>query len=436
MESRLSHLASSNTDLSCRLVQSEEEKLKISKEFVEEKIQTNKIREQFEEELFELKNKVSGYLNIISDLELQRQRLQGELQAAEARLKVGENLTQEYTALKENYRTLTQAHDRELVQSEELGAELLALARAQDALHRQLEEQQHSVKTTTQDLHGELDRVRALISRMSLNRLLGNQDEIKNMLEKMKGTYEEQQKKLEEKVIHVLLFIPLQLEEDNSKLQLKLKELNEEYRARLLCYLQDLTVSNGGNKMKKFVDNMLQDVRSSYRTREEQLASAARSYKKRLQRVTNTHHTLLIAYRAQREQIVAKPECGLNPGPPEGTFSLDPSELRDETEKELQNLRQDKARLEAQLQEAQDQVEQICEESMADISKQLKDITESSLERALLITRATVAEAQVSELQDYIDNHLARYKQEINNLHRRHGIEEAQRSQSAHSSLL
>lgn len=29
-------------------------------------------------------------------------------------------------------------------------------------------------------------------------------------------------------------------------------------------------------------------------------------------------------------------------------------------------------------------------------------------ERALLITRATVAEAQVLELQDYIDNHLGR----------------------------
>lgn len=89
LESRLGHLASSNTDLSHRLVQSEEEKLKvegwvtqpllrlsvsvqcssrgiflflffqISKEFVEEKIQTNKMREHFEEETFELKNKVT-----------------------------------------------------------------------------------------------------------------------------------------------------------------------------------------------------------------------------------------------------------------------------------------------------------------------------------------------------------------------------------------
>lgn len=49
--------------------------------------------------------------------------------------------------------------------------------------------------------------------------------------------------------------------------------------------------------MRAFVDSMLQDVRSSYRVREEQLASAARSYKKRLQKITKTHIALLIAYR-------------------------------------------------------------------------------------------------------------------------------------------
>lgn len=50
-------------------------------------------------------------------------------------------------------------------------------------------------------------------------------------------------------------------------------------------------------KMRGFVDSMLQEVRSSYRAREEQLASAARSYKKRLQRLTKSHQALLIAYR-------------------------------------------------------------------------------------------------------------------------------------------
>lgn len=51
------------------------------------------------------------------------------------------------------------------------------------------------------------------------------------------------------------------------------------------------------SKLRESVDAMLQDVRSSYRVREEQLASAARSYKKRLQKTTKTYHALLIAYR-------------------------------------------------------------------------------------------------------------------------------------------
>uniref|UniRef100_A0A3B4Z5N5 Coiled-coil domain containing 78 n=1 Tax=Stegastes partitus TaxID=144197 RepID=A0A3B4Z5N5_9TELE len=451
LESRLGHLASSSTDLSCRLVQSEEERLKTSKELVEEKIQTNKMRERYEEETFELKNKILNQDGVITELEMQRDKLFQELQSAEACLKVKEEssqeLTSEYATLKNSYLLLTEAHDKELAQSDELSAELLALAQAQDALRRQLEEQQQSVETTTQGLHGELDRVRALISRMSQNRvkvrlLLGNQHEIKEMLEKMRNSYEERQKKLEEKALMCSQSQMKEVEEENSKLQLQVKELNEEYRARLVCYLQDLAVSKQ-SRMRTFVDSMLQDVRSSYRAREEQLASAARSYKKRLQKITRTHHALLITYSVQRDQILANPESGVDPGPPEAHFSPEPAELRDEAEKELQRLRQDKARLEGQLQVAQKKDEisekcnfirhpgQICEESWLDVKKQLRQITDSTLkERALLVTRATVAEAQVLELQDYVDDHLVRYKQEITHLRRLHGMEDAGHSRS------
>lgn len=109
------------------------------------------------------------------ELEMERDKLCRELQSAEARLKVGErsgvDLTEEHAALRKNYESLAEAHDRELAQGEELSAELLTLAQAQDALRRQLEEQQQSAKASTQGLHGELDRVRALISRMSHNRV-------------------------------------------------------------------------------------------------------------------------------------------------------------------------------------------------------------------------------------------------------------------------
>lgn len=106
---------------------------------------------------------------------MERDRLLRELQSAEARLKAGgrsgRDLTEEYAKLKRNYLALAVAHDKELAQSEELRAELLALAGAQDALRRQLEEQRQSVRTTTRGLHGELDRVQALISCMSQNRV-------------------------------------------------------------------------------------------------------------------------------------------------------------------------------------------------------------------------------------------------------------------------
>lgn len=49
--------------------------------------------------------------------------------------------------------------------------------------------------------------------------------------------------------------------------------------------------------MKRFVDGMLQDIRASYKSREEQLAKATRGYKKRLQNLVKRHEGLLIAYR-------------------------------------------------------------------------------------------------------------------------------------------
>uniref|UniRef100_A0A672FNU6 Coiled-coil domain containing 78 n=1 Tax=Salarias fasciatus TaxID=181472 RepID=A0A672FNU6_SALFA len=475
LERRLGQLASSNTDLSCRLVQSEEDRLKLSKELVEEKIQTNKMREQYEEEAFQMKNKILNQDAVITDLELERDKLLRELQSAQARLQVKERsdgeLKEEYATLKRDYLLLAETRSRERVQNQELSAELLALARAQDSLRRRLEEQQQSAQSSSRGLHGELDRVRALIGRMAQDgvkvrpehrgagRLRGNQDELRAALEKMKSSYEEQQKKLEEKVrvvmgraqqesgrlIHVgrqrlseqsaaLMCSQSQVkevEEENSKLQLQVKELNEEYRARLVCYLQDLSVSR--RKMKTFVDGMLEDVRSSYRLREEQLASAARSYRKRLQKIIRTHQALIIAYRVQREQILSKPDSGLDPGPPEAQFSLEPAELRDEVEKELQGLRRDEARLEDQLPE---KVERICEASWTDMREQLRETTHSALvdlekERALLLSRATAAEAEVLELQEYIDNHLIRYKEEITRLRRLHETAEARRSQSA-----
>lgn len=113
--------------------------------------------------------------SIITELENERDNVVRELQSTQASLKAKDtsrqHMMEEYATLKKNYQVLAEAHDKELNQSEELSTELLALAQAQDALRRQVEEQQHSVTATTKSLHGELDRVQALISRMSHNKV-------------------------------------------------------------------------------------------------------------------------------------------------------------------------------------------------------------------------------------------------------------------------
>ncbi|NXG26572.1 CCD78 protein, partial [Grallaria varia] len=295
-------------------------------------------------------------------------------------------------------------------------------------------------------------------------RLLGNQDQIKVELEKLKKTHEWQQQKLEERVLGlgkelqeakgaigdtrrglaeqsaVLLTSQSQLQEveaENSRLQLRLKELNEEYRSRLAQYIRDVanymdsksSHMTGHSKvpadhaaMKAFVDNMLKDIRASYKSREEQLARAARGYRKRMKDLVKKHENLLIAYGLQREQIRALGSSAMDCGPAELHFSITDPELLTNTTRELNRLREQKAKLEMQLQELQKpghdpnvlfSPRQLDEEGWTKVRKQLREFTHTTQksleqERSQLLTRAVVAEEQVSELQEYIDQHLAR----------------------------
>ncbi|NXW25170.1 CCD78 protein, partial [Circaetus pectoralis] len=293
--------------------------------------------------------------------------------------------------------------------------------------------------------------------------LPGNQAHIKVELEKLKKTYDSQQQKLEERVIAmgkelqeakgaigdtqhklaeqsaVLLTSQSQLQEveaENSLLQLRLKELNEEYRSRLTQYIKDVAdymdskSSNimGPSKaladrapMKHGGDSMLKDIRASYKSREEQLARAARDYKKRMKNLVKKHENLLIAYGLQREQIRSLGSSAMDCGPAELHFSITDPELLTNTTRELNRLREHKAKLEMQLHELQkvhDQnllfsPRQLDEEGWAEVRKQLREFahtTQEDLEheRSQLLTRAIVAEEQVLELQEYIDKHLAR----------------------------
>ncbi|XP_052628836.1 coiled-coil domain-containing protein 78 isoform X2 [Harpia harpyja] len=493
LQERMGKLAGSKTDLSARMVFSEEEKLKISKDLVDLQIETNKMKEQYETENFELKNMILALENRVLELELCSEKVTGERDALRERLHALETsrkeLADEYIILKSNYLALGKELDQEVMKNEELSQELLNLANARSTLPHT--ESNHSPAVANES-SAELEKVRAMVHRLSARKvksedavasecerqklernLPGNQAHIKVELEKLKKTYDLQQQKLEERVIAmgkelqeakgaigdtqhklveqsaVLLTSQSQLQEveaENSLLQLRLKELNEEYRSRLAQYIKDVAdymdskSSNvmGPSKapadrapMKRFVDSMLKDIRASYKSREEQLARAARGYKKRMKNLVKKHENLLIAYGLQREQIRSLGSSAMDCGPAELHFSITDPELLTNTTRELNRLREDKAKLEMQLHELQKMKrlketsafplspeQQLDEEGWAEVRKQLREFahtTQEDLEheRSQLLTRAIVAEEQVSELQEYIDKHLARYKQEI-----------------------
>ncbi|XP_062467935.1 coiled-coil domain-containing protein 78 isoform X4 [Pezoporus occidentalis] len=472
---RMGKLAGSKPDLSARMGFSEEEKLKISKGLVDLQIETNKMKEQYETENFELKNMILVLETRVLELELCNEKVTGEQDALREGLRALETsrkeLADEYIILKSNYLALGKELDQEVMKNEELSRELLNLANANRS------------PAVAGEAFAELGRVRATVRPLSAQKvkLLGNQDNIKVELEKLKKTYDLQQQKMEERVMAmgkelqeakctigdtqrklaeqsaVLLSSQSQLQEveaENSQLQLRLKELNEEYRSRLVQYIKDVADfmdSKSSNvmepskapaahvPMKRFVDSMLKDIRASYRAREEQLASAARGYKKRMKDLVKKHENLLIAYRLQREQIRSLDSTAADCGPAELHFSITDPELLTNTTRELNRLREDKAKLEMQLHELQKKSlketsafplapeQPLDEEGWAEVRKQLQEFTHTTQkdleqERSQLLTRAIVAEEQVIELQEYIDKHLARYKQEILQLRKPHAL--------------
>ncbi|KAM6249713.1 coiled-coil domain-containing protein 78 [Porphyrio hochstetteri] len=495
-QERMEKLAGSKTDLSAKMVFSEEEKLKISKDLVDLQIETNKMKEQYETENFELKNMILALENRVLEVELCSEKVTGERDTLRERLDALETsrkeLAEEYIILKSNYLALGKELEQEVMKNEELSLELLNLANARSILPHT---ESNHVPTMA-----ELERVQATVRRLSAGKvkpedasgheqqklernLPGNQDHIKVELEKLKQTYDLQQQKLEERVIAMgkelqeakgatgdtqhklaqhsamLLTSQSQLQEveaENSQLQLRLKELNEEYRSRLAQYVKDVadymdsksSSGMGPSKapadqahMKRFVDSMLKDIRASYKSREEQLAGAARGYKKRMKTLVKKHENLLIAYGLQREQIRALGSTSMDCGPAELHFSITDPELLTNTTRELNRLREAKAKLELQLHELQkakrlkeapvsllSPEQQRGEESWAEVREQLREFartTQEDLEqeRSRLLTRAVMAEEQVSELQEYIEKHLARYKQEIVQLRKLPGSE-------------
>ncbi|NWQ86806.1 CCD78 protein, partial [Burhinus bistriatus] len=167
LQERTGKLAGSKPELSARMVFSEEEKLKISKDLVDLQIETNKMKEQYETESFELKNMILALENRVQELELCSQKVTGERDALQERLDTLEtsqkDLVDEYIILKSNYLALGKELDQEVMKNEELSVELLNLANARSTLPCT---ESNGTFAMADESSAELERVRATVRRL------------------------------------------------------------------------------------------------------------------------------------------------------------------------------------------------------------------------------------------------------------------------------
>ncbi|XP_075797582.1 coiled-coil domain-containing protein 78 [Microtus pennsylvanicus] len=209
-----------------------------------------------------------------------------------------------------------------------------------------------------------------------------------------------------------------QAEAENAQLQLQLKKLNEEYAVRLQRYAKETvetTNSTGQAALQMFLEATLQDIRAAHRSREQQLAQAARTYRKRLVDLSRRQELLLSTCRATFATAI----------------NLEPSsmhwatELSHQREHEYGRYRTlllcPEKRPGATSKEGRSQPLARDTTSWSQIQQKLRDFSQDTQvelerERAQLMVRATMAEQQLSELQEYVDQHLGRYKQEIQRL--------------------
>ncbi|XP_039740756.1 coiled-coil domain-containing protein 78 isoform X9 [Pteropus medius] len=324
------------TELPSELELSEEQQLQISKELVDLQITTHRQQEQHEAEIFELKSEVLRLESRVLVLELE---LHGKHAApAEADPEPRQVQPKDFWTPKDKQQKLGNGLQRDVKQAlEQQRARQQALETHVVALGQQLQGAQEKAKTAGQQLAAQA---------MVLSTCQGQLR---------------------------------QTEAENARLQLQLKKLNEEYAIRLQRCVQALAEYTDGAgqaptaaALQTFLKTTLEDIREAHHSREQQLARAARDYRKRLADLSRRHEELLVSHRG----------------------------------------------LEAA--------------SWAHMHQKLRDFfrgTQAELEqeRAQLLVRATMAEEQVSELKEYVDQHLGRYKQEILRLRKIIGTEDLQK---------
>lgn len=502
MQHKFGTLATTKTDLSQELLLSEEEKLKMSQAVVEMQIENNKMREEAEATKFELTNKILMLENELLEAQAERDRNVRLAKNARDRLaemeKDRKDLADEYVVLKTNYLALVREHEKETERNEELSIELLNLVNNKAALMKQVAVLSNG-DTRSGEADAEVDRVKAIViqnssGKVKIDEILGTQkdrESVEQTLFANKKRYESEMERMrkeqkeetgkkdkqlgdlqkdfqdarnlardrQQKIAELNAAVIIahnekeNLEMQRNRLQHKVKDLGEDYRMRLIKYIEDISdyVDKGSGvpdgkrdkRLKEYVDTMLKEISRSHKEREDQLSQAAQGYREAKRLYAHKYEELLIAFRRLRLTAEARGIEPVDLGPDEHQLNPGEGEVKSGHLREI-------GRLKAELADRKSELDRLKKkyglsddfrdmnvyrpgekppESWAALRKQLREFTLNTQqqledERTKLLSENNVLKEQLRESQDYIDSHLAKYKQEIVKLRKLLGYEE------------
>ncbi|XP_047389927.1 coiled-coil domain-containing protein 78 [Sciurus carolinensis] len=447
------------TEFPSDLELSEEQRLQISKELVDLQIVTHRLREQHEAEIFQLRREVLRLESRVLELEVRGDHIsQGHVDPAEANPGRCPLPAQEFN--EEAQGTGHSAHhSRQVTLS--TGRAWLGGAGGDLLGHSEMRTAHPLLSTTFSPMQVQPTDVLIPEPLKPKSSLLGTQElqgDVKWVLEhhraqqqaletrvaalgqQLQGAREEaraagQRLAAQAVVLSTCQGQLRQAQAENARLQLQLKKLNEEYALRLQHYAREAVGYADGTSqaaLQTFLETTLQDIRAAHHSREQQLARAARAYRKHLADLSRRHDELLVIHSVQQDQpqALADPDGTTRTLKATFTTATDLKPLPVPLAPELSHLQEDEhhqfrmlplrprraSRETASLQTSEPQ--NLDTTSWAQIRQKLQDFslgTQAELEheRAQLLVRATKAEEQLSELQEYVDQHLGRYKQEI-----------------------
>ncbi|XP_063473048.1 coiled-coil domain-containing protein 78 isoform X17 [Symphalangus syndactylus] len=416
------------------LALNKEQQLQISKELVDIQITTHHLQEQHEAEIFQLKSEILRLESRVLDLELHGDRTsQGcavpvesdprhpRAPAQELRHKAqvpGHSDDRRFQVQPKN--AMNPKNEQQRLGSGLLGGQKQLQGEVKWALEHQ-EARQQALETRVaalgRQLQGAREEARAARQRLATQAVV---------LCSCRGQLR-------------------QAEAENARLQLQLKKLKDEYVLRLQhCAREAVEHADGAGQapattaLRTFLEATLEDIRAAHRSREQQLARAARTYHKRLVDLSRRHEELLVAYRSPGNPQAIFDTASLDLEPLPVPLVTDFSHREDQHGGPGAPLSSPKKGPGGASQGGTSEPQGLDAASWAQIHQKLRDFSRSTQvggkgwprlllmpcasswltppcqaelerERAQLLVRATMAEEQLSELQEYVDKHLGRW---------------------------